>query len=73
MTEYCSLQYDCELIQDLQNKLDITSRQYEALQKKYCEVLKLAKENADSYEYCLKNLEEKIAELQNNQERVENA
>lgn len=62
MTKYCSLQDDCELILDLKNKLDFTTRQYEALQKKYCEVLKLAKENADSYEHCLKGLEEKLAE-----------
>lgn len=50
-------------IQELENKLDITSRQYEALQKKYTEVLGLAKQNADSYEYCLQELENKLEEL----------
>lgn len=50
---------------ELTTKLDFTTRQYEALQKKYAEVLRLAKENADSYEYCMKNLEEEIARLKN--------
>lgn len=62
MIKDCCFQRDCKLIQELKNKLDITSRQYEALQKKYYEMLKLAKENADSYEYCLKGLEENLAE-----------
>lgn len=50
---------DC--VRFLYKQLAFTTRQYEALQKKYIEVLRLAKENADSYEYCLKNLEEEIA------------
>lgn len=44
---------DCVIF--LYKQLDFTTRQYEVLQKKYVEVLRLAKENADSYEYCLNN------------------
>lgn len=54
-------------IQELENKLDITSRQYETLQKKYTEVLGLAKQNADSYESCLQELENKLEELTKSQ------
>ncbi|MCM1339400.1 MAG: hypothetical protein NC191_06990 [Muribaculaceae bacterium] len=62
----CKFRCSCyiDYLEEFYEKYDITTRQYEALQKKYIEVLKLAKENADSYEYCLQELEEKIAELQ---------
>lgn len=63
------LQQECaektDLIESLTTKLDFTTRQYNALQKKYVEALKLAKENADSYEYCVRNLEKELEELKN--------
>ena len=34
MNKYCNIQSDCKLITELEEKLDITSRQYAALQKK---------------------------------------
>lgn len=63
------LQQECtektDLIESLTTKLNFTTRQYEALHKKYAEVLKLAKENADSYEYCVRDLEKELEELKN--------
>ncbi len=49
----------------LKEKLEMTSKQYEALQKQYIHVLNLAKQNADSYEFCLKGLEDRIEEMMN--------
>lgn len=49
----------------LKEKLEMTLKQHEALQKQYIHVLSLAKQNADSYEYCLKGLEDKIEEMIN--------
>lgn len=49
----------------LKEKLEMTSKQYEALQKQYIHVLSLAKQNADSYEFCLKGLEDRIEEMMN--------
>lgn len=46
-----------------------TVKQYEALKKQYITVLDLAKKNSDSYEYCLKSLEEKIERLENDSKK----
>lgn len=42
---------------------DRTVAQYNRLKKQYLEVLSLAKTSADTYEYCLKELELKVEEL----------
>lgn len=42
---------------DLEFKYNMLAKQYAKLQEQYQKVLKLAKENADSNEYCLKELE----------------
>lgn len=43
--------------------LMLTTNQYNSLLKKYNEVLQLAKENADSMEYCCQELENKLEEI----------
>lgn len=50
---------------ELLDKYNATVKQYEALQKQYIHVLSLAKQNADSYEFCLKGLEDRIEEMMN--------
>lgn len=50
---------------ELLDKYNATVKQYEALQKQYVHVLSLAKQSADSYEYCLKGLEDRIEEMMN--------
>lgn len=47
----------------LQEILEITSKQYNSLLKKYNEVIKLAKENADSNEFCIQELEKENEQL----------
>lgn len=42
---------------DLEFKYIMLAKQYAKLQEQYHNVLKLAKENADSSEYCLRELE----------------
>ena len=51
--------------EELLDKYNATVKQYEALQKQYIHVLNLAKQNADSYEFCLKGLEDRIEEMMN--------
>lgn len=55
-----------QILTDIHNS---TVKQYEALQKQYITVLDLAKKNADSYEYCLKSLEEEIERLKNDSKK----
>ena len=50
-------------INKLQQENELITKQYNSLLKKYNEVLRLAKENADSYEYCLRELEEENERL----------
>lgn len=52
-----------DLIESLTTKLNFTTRQYEALQKKYVEVLQTSKKMEQDYESCLRNLENEIEEL----------
>ena len=50
----------------LQDLLEVATKQYNSLLKKYNEVLQLAKENADSNEYVIQELEkenEKLREI----------
>lgn len=42
---------------------DRTVAQYNRLKKQYLEVLSLAKTSADTYKYCLSDLERKVQEL----------
>lgn len=42
---------------------DRTVAQYNRLEKKYLEVLGLAKKNADANEYCIRELEKEVEEL----------
>ena len=49
-----------EEINKLESEYEVVSKQYNSLLKQYNEVLKLAKENADSNEYCLQELELKL-------------
>lgn len=48
---------------DLVGKYDLLAKQYENLKNKYIDVLKMAKESADTFEYCLRDLEKEIDEL----------
>lgn len=54
----------------LQRRYDIMCSQYETLLKQYNHVLKLAKENADSHEFCLQELEAKVEELFTENEKL---
>lgn len=51
-------------INDLQRKNEINIKQYNSLLKQYNEVLKLAKKNADSMEYCCQELEKRLEPFQ---------
>ena len=53
---------------DLVGKYDLLARQYENLKNKYIDVLKMAKESADSYEYCLRDLEKEVEQLRKTKE-----
>lgn len=48
---------------ELEDKYNLAAKQYGSLLKKYNEVLKLAKDNADSSEYCLQELEKENERL----------
>ena len=50
-------------INQLKAENEMIVKQYNSLLKQYNEVLRLAKENADSYEYCLRELEEENEKL----------
>ena len=50
-------------LQKMESLYDRTVAQYNRLEKKYLEVLSLAKKSADTYEYCLKGSEDKIEGL----------
>ena len=60
-----------EDINKLEKENELITKQYNSLLNKYNEVLKLAKENADSNEFCLQELEEKYANLKGDFERLE--
>lgn len=65
MTRYL-FEENADLIEEnkqLKESLDLAIKQYEALVNKYHEVLKLAKENADSNEFCLQELEKENEKL----------
>ena len=53
-----------EEINELERKNEINVKQYNSLLKQYNEVLKLAKENADSMEYCCQELEKRLEPFQ---------
>lgn len=57
-------------VNDLEKIYPIAIKQYNNLLKRYNEVLKLAKENADSYEFCLQELEIKIENLLRDNDRL---
>jgi hypothetical protein len=52
-----------EEVNKLQQENEIISKRYNSLLKKYNEVLGLAKQNADSNEYCIQDLEKKFEKL----------
>ena len=54
-----------EEINELERKNEINVRQYNELLKQYNTVLKIAKENADANEFCLKELEKRLEPFQN--------
>lgn len=65
MTRYL-FQENADLIEEnqkLKESLLMAKKQYDTLVTKYHEVLKLAKKNADSFEYCLRDLEEENEKL----------
>jgi len=51
-------------INELERKNEINVKQYNSLLKQYNEVLRLAKENADSMEYCCQELEKRLEPFQ---------
>lgn len=53
-----------EEINELERKNEINVRQYNELLKQYNTVLKIAKENADANEFCLKELEKRLEPFQ---------
>lgn len=57
-------------INDLERRYETNIKQYDSLLKQYNEVLKLAKENADSHEFCLQELEIKIENLSRDNDRL---
>lgn len=56
--------FSIEEINELERKNEINVKQYNSLLKQYNEVLKLAKENADSMEYCCQELEKRLEPFQ---------
>lgn len=50
-------------INQLKEENERITKQYNSLLKQYNEVLRLAKENADAYEYCLREVEEENERL----------
>lgn len=42
---------------ELRQKYDLLNKQYNKLLERYHDVLKLAKQSADTYEYCLRDTE----------------
>lgn len=57
-------------INDLEKMYPTAIKQYNKLFERYNEVLKLAKENADTNEYCLQELEVKIENLSRDNNRL---
>lgn len=53
-----------EEINELERKNEINVKQYNELLKQYNTVLKIAKENADANEFCLKELEKRLEPFQ---------
>ena len=53
-----------EMYKALLQTYELTAKQYEAVEKKLSEAIFVLKTNADAYERCLKNLEEKIEVLE---------
>lgn len=56
-----------EVIQDIDDMFGLlkdVEREYNGLFKKYQNVLELSKENADSAEYCLRDLESKLDKIE---------
>jgi len=51
-------------INELERKNEINIKQYNSLLKQYNKILKLAKENADANEYCLRELEKRLEPFQ---------
>lgn len=47
-----------------EDEIELITKQYNSLLKQYNEVLRLAKENADANEYCLQELEKRLAPFQ---------
>lgn len=45
-------------IEELQEKYDLLSKQYNKLLERYQDVLNKAKQSADSFEYCLRDTEQ---------------
>lgn len=50
-------------INDLERRYETNIKQYDSLLKQYNEVLKLAKENADTMDYCCEELEKKFEKI----------
>lgn len=64
-----------EVIQDIDDMFGLlkdVEREYNGLYKKYQKVLELSKENADSYEYTLRDLEKELDDLQAENEQLKN-
>lgn len=57
-------------VNDLEKMYPTAIKQYNSLLKKYNEVLKIAKENADTNEYCLQSLECKIESLSRENDKL---
>ena len=59
-------------VNELESTNEMIVKQYNSLLKQYNKVLKLAKENADSNEYCLQELEQKLEKIKNHcEEKLE--
>ena len=48
---------------DLVGKYDLLARQYNVLKDKYIDVINKAKISADTFEYCLRDLEKEVEQL----------
>ena len=62
-TGLCNYELSCNLKSNCVFKVNALKEQLKCLEQKYNEVLKLAKENADSNEYCLQELEKENENL----------